>query len=129
LVEVDLHFGRRDADKEYWDAMAEIRSIALKALEDAQRAGHRFVLFRHGSSTSSRGVTTARSQVRALMRSPDATPYIKRSECIQHYSVFVAAIRPASKQPTADNAAGLVAVAMRHKEEYEKRKRKNSSLK
>jgi hypothetical protein len=32
--------------------------------------------------------------VRGLMRGPDATPLIIRSKCVQHYSVFLAAIRP-----------------------------------
>ena len=31
------------------------------------------------------------------MRSPEATPYIIRRECIQHDSVFVAAIKSAKE--------------------------------
>jgi hypothetical protein len=93
-VEVDLHyseFGPREIH--YWEAMGRLRNDALEALKDAHQRGIRFVIFRHGSSTSRPGKTTARSEVRNLMRSKDATPYIVRSECIQHESVFVAAIR------------------------------------
>lgn len=96
LVEVDFHysdFGERDIP--YWEAMDNIRATALDALKSAFEEGKSFVLFTHGSSTSGPGQTTARSQVRGLMKSPDATPYIVRKKCIQHESVFVAAIRPA----------------------------------
>ena len=74
--------------------MEAVREKALDALEKAYRAGLAYVIFRHGSSTSRLGTTTARSQVRGLMRSKDATPFIIRSQCTQHYSVFVAVIRP-----------------------------------
>ena len=66
----------------------------MKALKDAYGDGLRYVIFSHGSSTSRRGQTTARSVVRNLMRSKDATPYIVRDQCVQHDSVFAAAIRP-----------------------------------
>ncbi len=104
LVEVDFHyadFGRRKAP--YGEAMDDIWDTTLEALKSAFEKGKRFVLFRHGWSTSHRGKTTARSQVRRLMRSTNATPYIVRNQCIQHESVFVAAIRP---NPNARASAG-----------------------
>ena len=47
-------------------------------------------MFEHESSASGFGRTTARSQIRSLMRSRDAASYIDRKRCIQHDSVFVA---------------------------------------
>lgn len=94
LLEHDFHRGRRDPSKAYWDAMAEVRDEVLSVLRKAQAEGFAYVLFTHGSSTSRPGQTTARSQIRGLMRSKDATPYIDRPRCIQHHSVFVAAIKP-----------------------------------
>lgn len=93
--EVDFHFseyGRRE--EPYYVAMERVTDLSLKALETAQTENKEFVIFTHGRSTSHRGKTTARSQVRSLMRSTSATPYIIRKDCIQHDSVFVAAIRP-----------------------------------
>lgn len=95
VIEVDFHYseyGTRQVP--YEDAMSDIGADALKALQSAYQQGKRYVLFTHGSSTSRPGKTTARSEIRGLMRSKEATPYICRSECIQHNSVFVAAIRP-----------------------------------
>lgn len=93
--EVDFHYselGRREIP--YWEAMAQVRQEALEALKLAQSQGEKWVIFRHGASTSSGWKdTTARSQVRGLMRSKEATPYIVRKQCIQHETVFVAAIR------------------------------------
>ena len=66
---------------------------AFEALKDAYQQGLSYVIFTHGHSTSRPGQTTARSQIRKLMRSKSATPYMIRSESIQHESVFVAAIR------------------------------------
>jgi len=74
--------------------MEKVYQDSLRALQRAQDEGYDYVLFTHGRSTSRRGKTTSRSQVRKLMRSPDATPYVLRSESIQHPSVFVAAIKP-----------------------------------
>ena len=97
LREVDFHYSE-DGPRysEYCVAMAGVRGTALRALREAQNAGSQYVMFRHGYSTSRRGATTARSVVRSLVRSPEATPYIIRRECIQHWSVFVAAIRSRS---------------------------------
>jgi len=96
LVEVDFHrvgFDLPLSDAPYYERMQQVGSDALDALINAQAAGKDWVLFTHGWSTSRLGATTSRSQVRSLMRSPQATPYIVRAECIQHDSVFVARIR------------------------------------
>jgi len=97
LVELDFHPRSGDADHApYWDRMEKVYRDAVEALRRAQTLGKQHVLFTHGWSTSRLGKTTSRSQVRKAMRSKDATPFIVRSECIQHDSVFVAAIRPLS---------------------------------
>jgi hypothetical protein len=96
--EVDFHYseyGRREIP--YEEAMQKVTTDALEALKDTYQSGIHCVIFTHGSSTSRPGKTTARSQVRKLMRSSAATPYIIRSDCIQHESVFVAVIRPNSR--------------------------------
>ena len=77
----------------YYEIMQDNAKATIDAWRRAQADGASYVLFKHGSSTSRRGKTTTRSVVRGIMRSPDATPYIIRSKCIQHYSVFLAAIR------------------------------------
>ena len=94
-IEVDFHysdFGPREVP--YDEAMDAVWTTAFEAIQKAYNQGVQYVIFRHGWSTSRRGNTTTRSQIRKLMRSRDATPYIRRSACIQHESVFVAAIRP-----------------------------------
>ncbi len=97
LMTVDFHYedeGYDVARLPYWEAMEEVWETALNALKRAYEDGNiQYVLFTHGSSTSRIGKATTRSQVRKLMRSTEATPYIDRRCCIQHYSVFVAAIR------------------------------------
>lgn len=95
LVEVDFHWsdrGRREVD--YAEAMHEVYLVALESIQDAHAKGLSYVLMTHGSSTSRSGKETARSVIRGLMRSKEATPYIVRSRSIQHKSCFVAAIRP-----------------------------------
>ena len=95
-VEQDLHFSepnRHQSERTSYDEkMGDIESAVLKALQDAYKNGVSYVIFKHGWSTSRPGKTTVRSVVRGLMRSKEATPYIIRRECIQHDSVFVAAI-------------------------------------
>ena len=92
-VEIDYHFERRDRDTPYESAMAEVHERLADAVRQAQKDGRDWLLITHGSSTSRPGKTTARSVVRNFMRSPAATPYIVRHECIQHDTVFVARIR------------------------------------
>jgi hypothetical protein len=91
--EVDLHFGPRDPNTPYWDAMAEVSSIVENALREAQKNKRSYVLFKHGWSTSRQGKTTARSVVRRFMWSAAATQYIERNACIQDEAVFLAKIR------------------------------------
>jgi hypothetical protein len=96
LVEVDFHWsdgGPREVA--YWEAMDKVYRVALESIRNAHADGGSYVLMTHGSSTSQGwNRETARSVIRGLMRSKEATPYIVRSQCIQHPSCFVAAIRP-----------------------------------
>ncbi len=96
-MEVDFHWSN-DGPREvpYWEAMEQVWRVALESLQKAQKNGSQYVIFTHDSSTSSPVQPTARSQIRKLMRSPAATPYIIRKKCIQHDSVFVAAIKQKS---------------------------------
>lgn len=92
LIEVDFHWAKMETGL-YHENMQQVWDQALSALIEAHAQRKKFVLFTHGWSTSRIGRTTARSQVRKLMRSRVATPYIARPTCIQHDSVFLAAIR------------------------------------
>jgi hypothetical protein len=97
VKEVDFH--PKEVDR--WgpklphnELMAQVHNTTLAALKDAYEHGPKTLLFTHGSSTSRPGMQTSRSEVRGVMRSKEATPYICRRDCIQHETVFVAAIRP-----------------------------------
>lgn len=93
-AEHDLHSGHRDRrTMAYDEAMADVEKTTLAALIKAQAEGREWLLVTHGRSTSRPGRTTARSVVRGLMRSSEATPYIIRKESIQHDSVFAAKLR------------------------------------
>lgn len=94
LMEHDFHLAGQRSYQPYWEKMGIVWANTLETLENAQKKGFQYVLFTHGHSTSRNGATTSRSQVRGVMRSKEATPYIIRKECIQHDSVFVAKIRP-----------------------------------
>lgn len=94
IMEVDYHWADSGKYGAYWESMQAVFDRTLQALRKAQEEGKSYVLFTHGHSTSHRGKATSRSQVRKVMRSKDATPFIIRRECIQHRSVFVAAIKP-----------------------------------
>jgi hypothetical protein len=93
LMIVDLHFGRGEPGQ-WCNNMAEVYAIVTRALKDAQAWGCDFVMFKHGHSTSYQFKTTTRSIVRGIMRSKESTPFIIKAKSIQHYSVFVAKIRP-----------------------------------
>jgi hypothetical protein len=94
LDEIDLHFGPRDRSRmTYAEAMAGVVKVVVAKLREAQLNGCSHVMIIHGSSTSRRGKTTARSQVRNFMRSKHATPLIDRKGCIQHNAVFVAKLK------------------------------------
>jgi hypothetical protein len=103
IPEVDFHRCDRNPAEgprpwEPYDArMARVYHDTLAALKDAYERGVPWVLVTHGASTSRPGKMTSRSMVRSLMRSKAATPYIRRRECIQHDTVFVAAIKPKPK--------------------------------
>ena len=77
----------------YAEAMAGTLDLVVAKLKEAQRNGRSHLMIIHGSSTSRRGKTTARSQIRNFMRSKHATPLIDRKESIQHPVVFVAKLR------------------------------------
>ena len=99
-IEVDFHysdFGPRELP--YWEAMDNIRKEAMEALVKAYELGLSYVIFTHGSSTSGPGKSTARSEIRGLIKSTQSTPYIIKSKSIQHGTVFVAAIRPNPNAP------------------------------
>ena len=101
LIEQDFHWTGEQPAGDYWDNMRAVRDTALHVLRKAQAEGRQYVLFTHGRSTSHPGATTARSEVRKLMRSKEATPFIVRAKCIQHRSVFLAAIRPLANASSA----------------------------
>jgi hypothetical protein len=94
--EIDLHFGERDRFKmSYDEVMGQVEELVQSELRRAQEEGRQYLMFNHGwSSSESWKKRTARSVVRAFMRSPRATPLIDRKSCIQHRSVFLAKIRP-----------------------------------
>lgn len=91
--EIDLHFGRRDREQSYDDIMGAVEELVRESLATAQENGGSYVMFVHGWSTSRPGQTTARSVVRSFMRSTQATPFIVRSQSVQHKTVFVAKIK------------------------------------
>jgi len=104
--EIDLHFGKRDRSRlSFAEAMAEVVDIVIAKLKEAQLSGRSHVMIIHGRSTSRRGKTTARSQVRNFMRSKDATPLIDRKGCIQHDTVFVARLKQPQTVVTSPPAA------------------------
>ncbi len=96
VLEYDFHRANDDINAPkppYYELMDQVWDDTLKILKKAYDEGYQYVLFTHGGSTSRMGETTSRSQVRKLMRSKLATPYIIRKESIQHATVFVAALR------------------------------------
>jgi hypothetical protein len=97
MPEVDFHPGGWGEETgeftDFHSKMDRVFERALEGLQQAQLAGNSYVLFTHRKSTSRSGRTSARSVVRKLMRSKEATPYLIRKDCIQHESVFVACIR------------------------------------
>jgi hypothetical protein len=91
--EIDLHFGRRDYHFLFEDAMATVEDIVVDALREAFERHRPYIMFVHGWSTSRPGQTTARSVVRRVMQSKRGTPFIDRTGCIRHKTVFVAKLR------------------------------------
>jgi hypothetical protein len=108
--ELDFHRSGETREKPYETVMAEIKDEVLDALKEAQESRLTWVLFTHGWSTSQGWKhTTARSVIRGIMRSPAATSFIVRRECIQHDSVFVARIRSRSQDAKNQTSSRLVA--------------------
>lgn len=93
VLEIDLHFGRGEPGS-FDENMGEVENIVISALRDAQDCGFQYVKFVHGHSTSGPSKTSARSVVRGIMRDKESTPFIIKSQSIQHESVFMAAVRP-----------------------------------
>jgi len=98
LMEMDFHWSKEISSGNYYENMELVYRTTLKCLKMAQDNNKQYLLLTHGWSTSRPGNTTARSQIRTLMRSKEATPFIIRKDCIQHDSVFLAAIRPKKLQ-------------------------------
>ena len=96
IREIDeYHYDTREwSELDFYGRMHAIATNALQNLKQAYEDGISHVMFRHGHSTSRLGATSARSMIRGVIRDKAATPYILRSKCIQHNSVFIAAIRP-----------------------------------
>jgi hypothetical protein len=93
IREVELHFGENMGGS-FYENMDAIRVLALDSIKNAYHDNEiQYVMFTHGSSTSGSGRISSRSVIRGLMRHKDATPFICRKDCIQHDSVFVAAMR------------------------------------
>ena len=95
-IEVDFHWvdGKKKREIPYWEAMEQVESTAYNAIEKAWQRGLDFVLMTHGSSTSWPGRTTARSTIRALMRSKRVSPFVVKNRSIQDDSCFVVALKP-----------------------------------
>jgi len=77
-----------------WETMNTLWETSLKELKKAQEDGLNFLVIKHGKSPNKRGQVSIGSQIRTLIRSHAAGPYIFRSKCIQYESAFVVAIRP-----------------------------------
>lgn len=80
--------------KNYYEKMTRVHAIVMQALKDAQAEGVDYVMFIHGYSSSEPIIGSARSIVRSIMSSREATPFINKKKSIQHSSVFIAAIKP-----------------------------------
>ena len=90
---IDYHDGP-DFGLEYWEHLEDFRKRTIEELIKSQKEGYEYILFTHGSSTSRQGAQTARSEVRKIMKGKEGTPFITRSECIDYFSSFLAAIKP-----------------------------------
>lgn len=108
LLEFDMHWSEEISDRSYHENVEQVPYFVQRCLENAQKQGKKYVMFTHGHSTSRIGKTTTRSQVRKFMRSKVATPLIVREESIQHYSVFVAAVRPLLAEQSEEQGSKLM---------------------
>jgi hypothetical protein len=66
IWEVDFHPQPGAELMPHWKRMEEVAATVLGVLRKAHVRGDRYVLFRHGWSTSRAGATTSRSQVRKV---------------------------------------------------------------
>ena len=71
----NYHHHEQRSGKPYQNRMHAVYEGTLEALRNAFEAGYESIIFEHGRSTSRNGKTTARSEVRSLMRSKEAKPY------------------------------------------------------
>jgi len=78
----------------YYEKMAKVHAAVMQALKDAQAKGVDYVMFTYGYSTSEAFIGTARSMVRAIMKSKESAPFIIKKRSIEHRSGFIAAIKP-----------------------------------
>jgi len=77
-----------------WETLNELWDTSLQELKKAQEDGLNFLIIKHGKAPNKRGQVSVGSQIRTLIRSHAAGPYIFRSKCMQYESAFVVAIRP-----------------------------------
>ena len=99
----DLHWSKYRDGRSFGDHMADVSEFVTERIHDAYKRGVDYVSFTHGYSTSGPFKTSSRSIVRAIIRSKDTTPYILRSECVQHTSYMIVRIRP---NPSVSGAEG-----------------------
>ncbi len=102
-MEIDFHRSGSERGPRtiaHYEAMDNVWTEALEAIQKAYLIGLRTVLFTHGYSTSQPGTITARSQIRDLVEHEDATPYIQEP-CIFLDACCVVPIRenPSAKLP------------------------------
>jgi len=89
LVECDVrNEGLEDAE------LFETSVCLWGELCEAQEAGKRFVMFRHGGEVDCSALTSMRALVRAEMRADIFAELLVPSECVELEEAFVAAVRP-----------------------------------
>lgn len=94
VLEIDgYHPDGEDDHAPHYERMQNVYDGVFEILREAREQGYEAVLFRHGHSTSRRGKTTSRSQIRKAMRSPGATPFVDRARSVQHPSVFLVRLK------------------------------------
>lgn len=81
----------------YHEKLVTVHAVVMQALKDAQAKGVDYVMFTYGNSTSEAFIGTARSMVRAIMKSKESAPFIIKKRSIEHRSGFIAAIKPNSQ--------------------------------
>lgn len=118
-LEVDFHrAGGRDG-LSFWQHMEQVERDVRQAIERGHALGLKHVLFVHGWSTSGAFRKSSRSIVRGIFRSKWATPFVLRSESVQHETALLVAIRPNPKAsevsprcPRCSSAVGAIGTSM-----------------